>query len=202
MRFSNTAKSSMIDAPEVEASRLLTQARFDGDLHSLATLLEYYRPMLMRLSQRKVSRSLNGKVSPSEVSQLTIISASQKFGEFRGETVEQFRSWLCVILDHAITDQTRRFLAGCRDTSRETSLSRDVVQTDTERPSQICSSREQVLRLLRVVEEMPCDLRTIVRMRYQQDLAFSDIATYLGLSSATVRRRWLMAVQHIERAMV
>ena len=196
------SKSVTIDSSEAIAGTLLTQARFDGDSQSLVDLLEFYRPMLVRLSQRKVTRNLNGKVSPSEVTQLAIISASQKFDEFRGETVEQFRSWLCVILEHAITDQTRRFLAGCRDANRETSLSGDLEQVSCERPSQICSAREQVLRLLHVVEEMPADLRMVVRMRYQQDLGFADIAAQLGVSAATVRRRWIAAIEYIERAMV
>ncbi len=196
------SKSSVVYSHDASPGNLLERARFDGDLQSLASLLEFYRPMLVRLSQRRVSRNLNGKVSASEVTQVAIISASQKFEEFRGDTVEQFRSWLCVILEHAITDQTRRFLASCRDTTRETSLSNDIEQTYSERPSQICSAKEQVMQLLRVVEEMPAHLRVIVRLRYQQDLPFTEIATYLGLSPATVRRRWVLAVEHIERAMV
>lgn len=195
-------KNSIIDSSEGVAGTLLIQARLDGDSQSLVDLLEFYRPMLERRSQRKVGRQLNGKVSPSEVTQLAIISASQNFDEFRGQTVEQFRSWLCVILEHAITDQTRRFLACCRDANRETSLSNNIEQPNSERPSQICSAREQVLRLMHVVEQMPADLRTVVRMRYQQDLGFTDIASFLGVSAATVRRRWLAAIEHIERAMV
>lgn len=193
--------SSRADAPEVSTGSLLTRARQEGGSESLAELLEYYRPMLVRLSQRRVSRSLNGKVSPSEVTQVAIISASQNFDAFRGETVEQFRAWLTIILENAITDHTRRFLARCRDTSRETRLSNDIPQNDLERPSQICSSREQIMRLLRVVEEMPIELRTIVRMHYQQDLPFAEIATYLGLTPAQVRKRWISAIDHIARAM-
>ena len=194
-------KSSMIEAPEAAIDELLRRAKSNGDEIALACLLEFYRPMLERLSQRKVTRNLYGKVSSSEVSQLAIISASQKFDEFRGDTLTQFRGWLSVILDHALTDQTRRYLASCRDTSRETCLAGDIEHKSSERPSQICSTREQVLKLLRVVEELPTDLRVVVRMRYQQDLAFTDIANRLGLSAATVRRRWLLAVEYIERAM-
>ncbi len=197
-------KSALIFSTDVVPEAmgvLLSRARQDGDSQSLADLLEFYRPMLVRLSQRRVSRQLNGKVSPSEVTQVAIISASQNFDDFRGDTVEQFRSWLCVILENAITDQTRRFLASCRDTTRETALPIDIQQNDMERPSQICSTREQVLRLLRVVEEMPVELRTVVRMHYQQDLPFTEIAEFLGLTPAKVRKRWILAVEHITRAM-
>jgi RNA polymerase sigma-70 factor (ECF subfamily) len=196
------SKSLDIQLPETALEALLRRAKLSGDAHAVVDLLEFYRPMLERLSHRKVARHLYGKVSPSEVTQVTIIHASQKFDEFRGQTVEQFRSWLCVILEHALTDQTRRFLADCRDTTRETSLSMDIEQSSSERPSQICSAREQVMRLINVLEQMPSDLRTIVRMRYQQDLAFTEIAAYLGLSTTTVRRRWMIAVEYIERAMV
>lgn len=194
-------KSSFIDSPEAVNGDLLNRAKLSQDSHALAELLEFYRPMLEKMSQRRMARNLNGKVSPSEVTQLTIISASQKFSDFRGECVQQFRAWLCTILEHALTDQMRRYLAGCRDTSRETSLPSDIVETDLQRPSQICSTQEQVMKIMRIVENMPADLRTIVRMRYQQDLAFTEIASYLGLSPATVQRRWGVAVKHIARAM-
>ncbi len=194
-------RSVTIDSSETSATYLLTRALLDRDSQALVDLLEFYRPMLERFSQRKMARNLNGKVSPSEVTQVAIINASQKFDDFRGNSLEQFRSWLCVILEHALTDHTRRFLASCRDTTRETSLPNDLEQANHDRPSQICSSQEQIVRLLRIVEEMPTELRTIVRMRYQQDLAFTEIATFLGLTPARVRRRWMQAIEHIERAM-
>lgn len=196
------SKSPMIDfSSEAVVNHLLARAKTGHDAHALIDLLEFYRPMLERMSQRKMARHLNGKVSASEVTQVAIISASQKFDEFRGDSLEQFRAWLCTILGHALTDQTRRYLASCRDTSRETRLSGDIAQAETDRPSQICSSQEQVLRLLRIVENMPAELRSVVRMRYQQDLSFAEIAAFLGLSPTTVRRRWVLAIQHIEQAM-
>lgn len=186
---------------EAKVRALLADARSSGSQQSLAELLEFYRPRLVRLSQRKVARGMNGKVSSSEVTQEAIISATQSFEDFRGETIEEFYRWLSRILENLITDQTRRFLAGCRDASRETTLSNDIEQTATQRPSQICSTREQVMRLLKIVEELPLELRTIVRLRYQQDLHFTEIGSFLGLSPARVKRRWDEAVKHIERAM-
>lgn len=181
------------------ATSLFNQAQHSVD--SLADLLEFYRPMLEKLSHKRVGRKLAGKVSASEVTQVAIISASQRFGEFRGETVEQFRAWLCTILENAITDHSRRFLAArCRSAQRETQLPCDLAES-SESPSQICSAHEQVFKLLQVVENLPADLRIIVRMRYQQDLTFIDIADRLGVSVATVRRRWLQAVDQIEQAM-
>jgi RNA polymerase sigma-70 factor, ECF subfamily len=182
------------------ALALFIQAQ--GSVDSLADLLEYYRPMLEKLSHKRVGRKLAGKVSASEVTQVAIISASQRFAEFRGETVEQFRAWLCTILENAITDHSRRFLAArCRSAQRETQLPSDLAEDTSVRPSEICSTHEQVLKLLQVVENLPADLRIIVRMRYQQDLTFIDIADRLGISVATVRRRWLQAVDQIEQAM-
>ncbi len=92
------------------ASALFSQAHGQTSPEPLSDLLEYYRPMLEKLSQKKVGRRLATKVSPSEVTQIAIISAAQRFTEFRGHTVEQFRAWLCVILENAITDHSRRFL--------------------------------------------------------------------------------------------
>ena len=48
---------------------------------------------------------------------------------------------------------------------------------------------------------VPSELRMIVRMRYQEDLTFAEIGQRLDLPVATARRRWLEAVQLIERSM-
>lgn len=182
---------------------LLRQARQEGDNASLGALLEYYRPLLERLSARRVGRRLAHKVTTSEVTQIALVTAAQRFGEFRGESVEQFRAWLIVILENQITDHSRRFLLSqCRALSRETPLPRDLEHVALERPSQICSAREQVSRLLATVEKLPAELRTIVRMRYQQDLTFNEIAKALGIPAATARRRWLEAVEQIAERMV
>lgn len=196
-------KQCELKRSELKRFALLQQAREGGDNASLGELLEFYRPLLERLSARRVGRRLAQKVSTSEVTQIALIAAAQRFGEFRGESVEQFRSWLIVILEHQITDHSRRFLfSQCRALTRETPLPRDLPHVRHERPSQICSAREQVGRLLAMVESLPVELRTIVRMRYQQDLTFAEIAKALGIPAATARRRWLEAVEQIGQWMV
>jgi RNA polymerase sigma-70 factor (ECF subfamily) len=188
---------------ESRVQTLLEDARMGSNEAALGALLEFYRPLLERLSSRRVGRRLAAKVTCSEVAQITLISAAERFGDFRGETVEQFRAWLCVILQNEITDHSRRFLISqCRTMSRETSLTRDIVQPSSQRPSQICSAQEQVARLLQAVESLPDELCAIVRMRYQQNMTFSEIASSLGLPPATARRRWLQAVEQIEQMML
>ena len=188
---------------ECRAQILLVNAREQSNKASLGALLEYYRPLLERLSSQRVGRRLGAKVSSSEVAQITLVSAAERFGDFRGDTPEQFRAWLCTILQNEITDHTRRFLVSqCRAVSRESPLPHDLVQEESLRPSQICSSREQVVKLLQAVENLPEELRSIVRMRYQQDMTFTDIAASLGLPPATARRRWLQAVEQIEQSML
>lgn len=188
---------------ELKQSVLLRQARRGGDNAPLGELLEYYRPLLERLSSRRVGRRLAQKVSSSEVTQIALVTAAERFSEFRGESVEQFRSWLIVILENQITDHSRRFLlTQCRALARETTLPRDLVHTGHERPSQICSAQEQIGRLLAMIEKLPTDHRAIVRMRYQQDLTFAEIAKSLGIPAATARRRWLEAIERIGQWMV
>ncbi|MGN6135227.1 MAG: sigma-70 family RNA polymerase sigma factor [Aureliella sp.] len=182
---------------------LFEQARKRSDRASLGALLEYYRPLLERLSSRRVSRRLATKVSSSEVTQITLANAAERFEDFRGETVEQFRAWLCAILQNEITDHSRRFLTSqCRAMARETSLRRDIAEEPGRRPSQICSANEQVAKLLEAVDCLPDELREIVRMRYQQNMTFAEIANSLGLPAATARRRWLQAVEQIEQMML
>lgn len=182
---------------------LFEQARKRSDRASLGALLEYYRPLLERLSSRRVSRRLATKVSSSEVTQITLANAAERFEDFRGETVEQFRAWLCAILQNEITDHSRRFLTSqCRAMARETPLRRDIAEEPGQRPSQICSANEQVAKLLEAVDCLPDDLREIVRMRYQQNMTFAEIANSLGLPAATARRRWLQAVEQIEQMML
>ncbi len=185
-----------------QTENLFEKAREAGSADTLGELLEFYRPLLHKLCQRRMSRTLAGKISASEITQIAVINASDQFSEFRGHTPEQFHKWLCTILENVITDQVRHFLlAQRRQASRETSLPRDIQQATQERPSQICSAKEQIHQVLRLVDSLPDELRTVVRLRYQQDLTFNEIGEYLGLPTATARRRWLSAIEHIERAL-
>lgn len=169
---------------------------------ALGELLEYYRPLLERFSSQRVSLSLSAKVTSSEVTQIALFRAAERFGDFRGETTAEFRAWLCVILQNEITDHSRRYLhTQCRSITREGPLPHDLAQPDGQRPSQICSAQEQIAKLLQAVESLTDDLKAIVRMRYQQDMAFTEIAESLGLPVATTRRRWLEAVEQIAHLM-
>ena len=192
------ARHSSDDLP---ADVLLQKAKLSGSGDSLGDLLEYYRPVLERIGEQKLSRQLRGKVSASEVTQIAMIKASGRFSDFRGETIDEFRSWIVSILEHEITDHARRFLvAQRRSVTREIPITEDI-HRDDDRPSQICLAQEEVARLLLVVESLPIELRMIVRMRYQEDLTFAEIGQRLDLPVATARRRWLEAVQLIERSM-
>ena len=202
MRLAGLSARREIDE-QSHVQNLLEHARTGSDRTSLGALLEFYRPLLERLSAQRVGRRLAAKVTSSEVAQITLVNAAERFCDFRGETVEQFRAWLCAILQNEITDHSRRFLISqCRAMTRELPLTHDIVHHQSQRPSQICSAHEQVARLLEAVENLPDELSAIVRMRYQQDMTFSEIALSLGLPPATTRRRWLQAVEQIERMML
>lgn len=45
--------------------------------------------------------------------------------------------------------------------------------------------------LIRAVNELPCEVRNIVSIRYVDGLTFEEISERLNIATTTCRRRWL-----------
>ena len=186
--------------PGSEASQLIKDARAGSD-SSLGLLLGAYRDYLLRIAGERIDSDLRPKLAASDVVQGSMLIATRKFQQFRGETEQEFRSWLLRILSSHLIDGLRRFVdSEKRRTNREIPRPGSVLKripAQEESPSRLVSLQEEGQRLLLSIESLPGDLRVVVHARYLDGLTFPEIANRLRIPVTTCRRRWLEAVQNI-----
>ena len=189
-----------MSTPGSEASQLIKDARAGSD-SSLGLLLGAYRDYLLRIAGERIDSDLRPKLAASDVVQGSMLIATRKFQQFRGETEQEFRAWLVRILSSHLIDGLRRFVdSEKRRTNREVSRPGSVLKripAQEESPSRLASLQEEGQRLLLSIESLPGELRDVVHARYLGGLTFPEIATRLQIPVTTCRHRWLEAVENI-----
>ena len=105
-----------------DQAELLLPAAREGDAESLDRLLELYRNYLKLLARAQLRASLQVRVDPSDLAQVTLIDAHRGFAQFRGQTEQELTAWLRKILVRKLADQVKRHRSQKRDVRREQSL--------------------------------------------------------------------------------
>jgi RNA polymerase sigma-70 factor (ECF subfamily) len=177
----------------------LTRAR-SGCPSGLGGLLEGFRPLLDQLARRQLSGRLRARVSGSDLVQETMLTASQGFDAFRGSSKGELRAWLLRILQARLVDGFRRHVvAERRNVGSQRSDSFDNTHGRFGSPSAAASLNEQSAMLMAALAELPELDRSIVMMRYAEQLGFEEVADRLGLPVANVWRRWSRSIDHLRR---
>ena len=187
----------------------LGQAR-EGSLEALSDLLEKYRSLLLWTAQQGLDAGLRTKFGASDVVQETLLEAFRDFPQFQGQSDEQWQAWLRQVLANNLANFERRYRhADKRLLERERSIDAEsAVRREAERavrresPVEIEAMRkEHAASLTAALSALPDDYRQVLLLRYQQQLAFSDIATRMGRSENAVRKLWARAVRSLQEQM-
>jgi RNA polymerase sigma-70 factor (ECF subfamily) len=191
---------------------LLEEAR-RGEKGALAPLLELYRNYLHLLARTQIDLHLQRRASPSDAVQETFLEAYRDFGQFRGKTEKEFRSWLRRILVHNLARLVEREVtAQKRSLGREVSFERKVRALDRSsiRIEETLvsgwsspSAREERLELAAILADqlarLPERHREVIILRNLEGLSFDDVAARMGITSGAVRVLWLRALKRIKQ---
>jgi RNA polymerase sigma-70 factor (ECF subfamily) len=182
-----------------DTDSLIARAR-DGSSSGLGQLLETYSPLLYRLAEQQVGTRLRVRLSGSDLVQDTLLTASQKFHAFRGDTEGEFRKWLVQVFYARLNDGLRRhLLAERRRRARDRSAVDDLLADPSQSPSVMAVLNEQCHKLASAIVELGETDREILLMRYTEQLGFAEIAERLGLPLANVWRRWSRSVETLRK---
>lgn len=107
----------------------------------------------------------------------------------RGEGREEQAAWLFGIARHQLHGWYRRGAIERRALERVGIEVPPLVDADVERIEELAALREQRGRVAALLEHLPADARTAVRMRVVEERAYREIAGTLGVSEQTVRAR-------------
>lgn len=183
---------------------LLEQAR-QGSAAALGTLLQALRGYLLLHAEQELPVALRAKLGPSDIVQETAIDAHRDFLDFRGTTPEELYAWLRSILHNNVRDAVRRFeISQKRSTKREESI--DVVidrkgvsvfRSSGSPPEHSAMRREDAARVLQVLDRVPADYQTVLRLRYWDGLTFPQIAERIGRTDEAARKLWYRALARL-----
>jgi len=107
---------------------------------------------------------------------------------------------LLEIFHSRLVDGIRRHrIAECRRQNREEGIVTSDTAGSTLTPSTLMSRHEETARLRDALSRLPDEARSLIQMRYVEELTFDEIAIRCGVSAATVWRRWVEAVRSIQK---
>jgi RNA polymerase sigma-70 factor (ECF subfamily) len=120
-------------------------------------------------------------------------------------------AWLRQLLRNNLIDFTRQYRTTAkRGVDREVPLdggdtpSREAgpgIAADTPTPSGHAMARETDDSLRTALGRLPEDYQTILKLRYEDDLGFNEIAERLGRSPEAARKLWARAVARLQQEM-
>lgn len=157
---------------------------------------------LLLISNQELDTSLERKIGASDIVQQTYVNAINGLENFRGDTENEFRSWLRTILLREITRQRRAYGRQKRNHNRERYLDADdsghrngVEPVDQEvTPSSQAIISEQLSLLQSALLNLSDDYRTVVQLRNIRRMKFAEIGKLLGRSEEAVRKLWKRAI--------
>jgi RNA polymerase sigma-70 factor (ECF subfamily) len=192
---------------EDSADAWLSAARA-GSPEALGQVLEGFRGYLLLIAQQEMDPQLQAKGGASDLVQETLVDAVGDFHRFNGTSEGALRAWLRQMLLHNVADFGRHY----RDTDkrrvdREVHLEAgdstvppgDQLVADTLSPSRQAMADEQAQAIQRALERLPEDYRIVVRLRYQENQSFDEIARGMHLTPNAARKLWMRAVKRLRQ---
>ncbi len=155
---------------------------------------------MLQLAQQRIGPKLQVRLSGSDLVQETLLSASQNFESFRGNSIQELRQWLLIIFQARLNDGLRKHLVAER---RRVGMQNDesvTLQADaTASASSIVMLREQTSQLVDAMLDLSDADRTILLLRYTEQLGFEEIAQRVNLPLSNVWRRWSRAIAYLRK---
>ena len=163
---------------EHDEHKLVERARA-GDVEAFGALVLAHQQFVYNLAWR----ALGDEQDAQDAAQETFLRVWQSLPNFRGQA--QFRTWLYRIvtnLCYSRLPRLRQQVAALGDLEM-VSLPDDT-QAD---PAAQVEAGEQRAFLWQQIDELPESYRMLVLLRYQQGLAYEEIATVMSLPLGTVK---------------
>ncbi len=182
---------------------LITAARC-GDPQALEILMSECRNYLLLIANEDIDPGVQAKFGASDFVQQTMLAACQNIGQFRGETPEEFRGWLRMILLRDLGRVRRQFFgAAGRDVARERRLDDSqanvpMIPDSGNTPGTDAVLREQARYLAEAMNLLPENYRKVIQLRDWEERSFPDIGGQMNISEEAARKLWNRAIARLE----
>ncbi len=196
-------------ADENEPLSRIIAAR-QGSHDALGQALESCRLYLLMIAENEISTGIRAKGGASDLVQQTFLEAQRDFHQFGGESLKEWRAWLRRLLLNNIANFHRHYQQTAkRQVQHEIPIHADDSKTpesdwlagDNPTPSRELIQREHETALHRAMALLPEDYRTVLLLRYQEELPFEDIGQRMQRTSNAVRKLWSRAIERLQELM-
>lgn len=192
-----------------DIERLIVQAK-GGDDSALGQVLTSFATYLNLMARMKWDRRLQGKVSPSDVVQETMLAATGAFAFFRGSNEREMMAWLRSILASKLAERIRYFNRDKRAVRYEIRLNEDLGRSSVgllkgvvdpgNSPSEQVAQREAEVLVADALASLADDHREVIIRRSLQHMSFAEVANHMGRSIPAVKSLWVRALANLRRA--
>ena len=201
-----TGRIDHLSVSQSELVDLIALAKRQGG-EARGRLLELYRNYLRMLARVQVSKRLQGRVSPSDLAQETIIVAERELHAFRGKNEAEFVTWLRRVLSTQIAKCYRHHGALKRDMHLERKIGRELdkssqlfgqaLEAKQTTPSRAAARREEAVLLADAMQRLPSDYREVVLLRNFEAIPFEEVAERMGRTVHSVKNIWARALARL-----
>lgn len=187
------------------ASTLLLAARA-GSNSALGQLLQGYQDYLNLLADEELGSAVKVKASASDLVQDSFLEAKRDFGQFTGQSTEEFQAWLRRLLLNNVANLIRSYQrTEKRDISKEAPASRcDLYGTgplagESKTASSIVMQNELLDALQSAIQKLPGHYQDVIQWRNYDRASFEDIGSRLERSPEAARKLWVRAVELLQQ---
>ncbi|MFH1676230.1 MAG: RNA polymerase sigma factor, partial [bacterium] len=154
-----------------------------GNPEAYRILIDRYEVLVRSIIMRVIK---NDKMAVEDACQETFLRALARITDLRERSC--FRSWLCTIARNQALDSIKK---SRQVYSLEIEHGDEILERlipDDEPNPEDCHCRSEIVRIMRdILKEMPHMYREPIKLRFEDDLDYSDIADILGKPLGTVK---------------
>lgn len=185
----------------------LLEAAKSGDASAVGHLLENHRNYLLFIANRELDSRIKGKVGASDIVQESLLTAHQKFEQFRGDTQPELLAWLRQILIHDLL-QTRRTYRGTK--KRRVDLEQPLDSSSkfqnplvdpnlTPRSTALAAEESEILNA--AMGELSDDYQRVIRLHNWEHRNFEEIADLMNRTPDATRKLWTRAILKLQKTL-
>jgi len=165
-----------------------------GDRSAFAGLVEKYKGPIFNLAYRMTG----SREDADDLTQETFIRAYQKL--YRFDQSKKFFTWLYTIGINLIRNHLKKNIRdvshlAVADSALEHQMRGYGIGEDDE------LSDDRMIRLEKIIQRLPVDLREAIILKFMQDLTFVEVANVTGDSVSAVKMRIYRGLEKIKQMM-
>ena len=192
----------------------LVQRARAGDQSAVTELMSKYRDRLLRMVTLRMNRRLRARVDAADIVQEASVEALRVLDRYLENPPLPFFLWLRQLTGEKLIQAHRRHLgAQIRAADREVSLYRGALPEATSEsiaaqlvgripsPSNQAIQAETKLRLQEALNSMQPIDREVLVLRHFEHLNGAETALLLEISHAAVKKRYIRALERLQKLM-